>query len=140
MHQSTLLLNSNINININIRKSLKAKRVKVSINKQTLQTTLIIPKYQTIKTAKEFLFSKKDWIEKTLQKLKFINYNFNQQESQLRQKLDKLNKAEIHLLSLKLIQRCKFLADKYNFQTGKISVKNQKTLWGSCSSRCLIWI
>ncbi len=34
-----------------------------------------------------------------------------------------------------LIERVNYIAEKFNFQVGKISIRSQQTRWGSCSSK-----
>mgnify|MGYP000938037167 FL=1 len=119
------------NYNIIAKKSDKAKRTRISIGRNG-QISLIIPKYQSYKLAEKFLFSKLNWIEKVLLKIA----NKNKKLSQHNNLPTPFDRDQADKYSIILIDRCKFLAKKYGFSNiGKISVRNQKTLWGSCSSK-----
>ena len=112
-----------------VKKSTRAKRVRISINRQS-QISLIIPKYQSYSSAQKFLLSKTDWIEKNLTKIQ------SRQKPNQKNKLSTLTKEEINTHAKNLIINCQNLAAKHNFTNiGNITIKSQKTLWGSCSHR-----
>src|SRR6056300_1686613 len=113
------------------KKSNRARRVRISINRKC-QISLIIPKNQSYLFAESFLQSKIGWIEKTLLKIQNCS---NQSPKKSPQKIY-LTPDEVQTYSKNLIERCRFLAEKHNFlNIGKIKVRCQKTLWGSCSAR-----
>ncbi|MBR7060133.1 MAG: M48 family metallopeptidase [Eubacterium sp.] len=78
-----------------------------------------------------FIESKSAWIEKHLQKL---------QEAQNRQgTVDKLSHDDIRSLADKALEyipkRVEYFAALVGVDYGKITIRNQKTKWGSCSSK-----
>ena len=81
-----------------------------------------IPKRVSLVQAIEFTKKKEIWINKTIIKL---THRFKEQK-QL-QAIDVINGSQF------LINRINELADKYGFIFNKVSIRNQKTRWGSCS-------
>ena len=79
----------------------------------------------------KFIASKNDWIERHLQKL---------QEAQSRQgAAEKLTSEEIQALAEKALEyipkRVEYYAPLVGVNYGRITIRNQKTKWGSCSSK-----
>ena len=81
-----------------------------------------IPKRVSLVQAIEFTKNKETWINKTIIKL---THRFKEQK-QL-PAIDVINGSQF------LINRINELADKYGFIFNKVSIRNQKTRWGSCS-------
>ena len=78
-----------------------------------------------------FIGEKSAWIERHLQKL---------QEAQSRQgAVEKLTSEEIQALAEKALeyipQRVEYYASLIGVDYGRITIRNQKTKWGSCSSK-----
>ena len=112
-----------------------------------------------------FLYSKKDWIKKKLQKIETIKskHLLFGQEIFLEEQFNLFNNFSVLFINDKLViskpenfkkkkedifeewlleqaekyipARVNFLAKKNNFEFNKIKIKNQKTRWGSCSSK-----
>ena len=105
--------------------SLRAKHLSITIKPdQTIKVT--IPKRVSLPTAKKFLQTKIPWIKKNLSKLKKLQQNYPQQD------LLPINKKEAKTI---LTNRLNFLAQKYKFSYNRLFIRNQKTRWGSCSSK-----
>jgi predicted metal-dependent hydrolase len=81
-----------------------------------------IPIGVSFKSAEVFVNSKVNWIEKQLIKISSLTDN--------RIKLEPIDADKARP---KLEGRIKELAQKYQFTFNKLSIKNQKTRWGSCS-------
>ena len=81
-----------------------------------------IPKRVSLVQAIEFTKKKETWINKTIIKL---THRFKEQKQ--------LPAIDVISGSQLLINRINELADKYGFIFNKVSVRNQKTRWGSCS-------
>ena len=103
----------------------RAKHLSITI-KSDRTVRLTIPKRVPVKKAREFLRSKTDWIDRHLQK--FDELEKERREPQL-PSIYGLKAGAI------LIQRLQELARLHNFKYRKVSIRNQKTRWGSCSGK-----
>ncbi len=106
--------------------SKRAKRVIISV-KQSKGVRVAIPKRISLKSALEFVNLKKPWIQKQLIRIK-------QMESQ-RQAVDSSVVIDTVKAKKKLTNRLKQLAVQHGFTYNKVTMRNQKTRWGSCSHK-----
>jgi predicted metal-dependent hydrolase len=116
---------------VNFKSSIKAKYIRISIN-DSLEINVTYPSSFHIDKAKDFLQSKMVWINNNLirmaKKREIRNNNLNIIEKSL-------TKQDFLIRNQYLIKRCQELAKKYDFKIGKITLKRQKTIWGSCSGK-----
>jgi len=103
-------------------KNNRAKRIIISIKPEFVRVT--IPRRQTLKNAQKFVEQKIDWIKKH-------SSNMNKLV-QKGKELPKINKEEA---KVKLGKRLSELATEHKFRYNKVSIRNQSTRWGSCSSK-----
>jgi predicted metal-dependent hydrolase len=75
-----------------------------------------------------YLASKKDWIEEKLDKLNKINPILRVKHS--KETIKKYSKDALSLVESRLI----YFNQYYNLEYKRVSIKNQKTKWGSCSN------
>ena len=103
-------------------KSNKAKRIIISIKPRYVRVT--IPRRQNLKNAQKFVEQKIDWIKEHSNRMKRL--------LQKSKELPKISKEEARE---RLGKRLSYLAKKHKFQYNRVSIRNQKTRWGSCSSK-----
>ena len=103
-------------------KNNRAKRIIISIKPEFVRVT--ISRRQTLKNAQKFVEQKIDWIKKH-------SSNMNKLV-QKGKELPKINKEEARV---KLGKRLSELATEHKFRYNKVSIRNQRTRWGSCSSK-----
>ena len=103
-------------------KNNRAKRIIISIKPEFVRVT--IPHRQTLKDAQKFVEQKIDWIKRH-------SSNMNKLVQKGRE-LPKINKEEARV---KLEKRLSELATEHRFRYNKVSIRNQRTRWGSCSSK-----
>tara|TARA_B100001113_G_scaffold231756_1_gene190321 strand:- start:386 stop:934 length:549 start_codon:yes stop_codon:yes gene_type:complete len=103
-------------------KNTRAKRIIISVKPEFIRVT--IPRRQTLKNAQKFVNQKINWIKKHSVNMK-----------QLIQRSKELPKIDREKAREKLSKRLAELAQEHNFQFNKISIRNQRTRWGSCSSK-----
>ena len=86
------------------------------------------PTRSTIEGAERFLKSKKYWLREALSNIGSqplpVNLKNNPEDYKKNYKEDKLYISD-------LVKRYNKI---YNFKVGRISIRNQKTMWGSCSA------
>jgi len=116
------------NIEYEIRRNKRAKNIKLSIypiGRIIVSAPTIVPKF-IIDT---FVNSKKDWIIKQLDK---IGKNQSKDLRKFSKKNFIRNKEKVlELTKSKLVEFNKY----YKFNYNKVTVRDQKTRWGSCSSK-----
>ena len=80
-----------------------------------------------------FIQDKEDWINKHIDKMRKKNAEYEKLS------FDKLTDEEINELAEKALiyipKRVKYFAEQIGVDYGRITIRNQKTRWGSCSSR-----
>ena len=110
---------------VTIVKSQRAKHIRVTIKPdQTVRLT--VPRGESVDKAMRFLHSKIPWIIKHLHRLGKLE---NTSTPPL---LPKINKPQAINT---LIRRLEEMAVTHNFKYNKVSIRNQKTKWGSCSAK-----
>lgn len=113
---------------------IRSNRKTVSIQvKPDLSVVVRAPKCISEKEVERILQEKEPWINKHLDQLK---RNRDQYESQ---KINRLTDAEIRELADKALtyipERVSYFAKLVGVDYGRITIRNQKTRWGSCSAK-----
>lgn len=103
-------------------KSKKAKRVIISIKSPT-NIRVAVPRFVTMRKAESFVLHKLNWIKK--------------QQNKFNNKVDvfKLSQSASTEEKSRIIKRVESLATKYGFSYGKVTFRNMKTRWGSCTAQ-----
>lgn len=113
-------------IEFEIRKSTRAKRTHISVYPDG-RVMVTIPRRGTITTATRLIKKEKLWIFEQLEKAK----------SKKGIVLPKMSVKDVivHKKRTRLLveDRLAFFNIMYSFSYGRISIRNQKTIWGSCS-------
>ncbi|MEK7354493.1 MAG: SprT family zinc-dependent metalloprotease [Chloroflexota bacterium] len=108
-----------------LERSLRAKRIVISV-KPFKGVRVAVPARESFKSAEKFLFSKTGWIKSHLEKMQ-------QYENEQEAKQASYDDIDIAAAKKTLTGRLKQLANKHGFKYGKLSIKSQRTRWGSCS-------
>lgn len=109
---------------------IRSRRRTVAIEiKNDMRVIVRAPLCMSDEEIKKFIAEKSGWIEKHLNKI-----------HARKQTAEKpLSNAEIHALADAALQdipkRVKYYAEKMSLSVGRITIRNQKTRWGSCSSK-----
>jgi len=112
---------------VRMRKSRRVTRFSISVtNSGDVRVT--IPRRGTIGQAKSFLREKSEWVAKHREKACRLRLHHEALVAHCKP----VSREEATKL---LLERFDHLARKHNFSFNKVSIRNQKTRWGSCSAR-----
>ena len=124
-------LPATININklgpITFVSSSRALRINVSV-KAAGGVRVAVPKRASLKDAQQFVLSKQDWIEKQLIRLKKV-------QDEADKFSEEVKGLDINEAASKIAARLQELAREHNFSYNRLTIRNQKTRWGSCSAK-----
>ncbi len=114
----------NKKINYLLKNSYKAKNLRLTIRPGS---GLIVtkPRWISVRRTEKFIFEKSNWILSKLNQVKKQNVIAGTRSDYIKNKIKVLNIV---------LQKIKYFNEHYNFKHNKVNIKNQKTLWGSCSS------
>lgn len=108
------------------------KTVAIQVNSD-LSVTVRAPRSASEKDIEEILKKKEAWISKHIEKIKDAKERF---EAEPTEKLTREKVIALAEEALKVIpERVEYFAKVIGVTYGKITVRNQKTRWGSCSSK-----
>ncbi len=108
-------------------RSKRAKHMNISV-KPFMGVRVAVPDGLSFKKAEEFVYTKTDWIQRHLVRMKQY-----EEKSQLTSGTSvDVDRAKA---KRKLTRRLKHLALKHRFTYNRVFIRNQKTRWGSCSHK-----
>jgi len=114
------------NINYKVKKSKQAKYLRLTIYPDA-SVVLTVPWWTPKFLYTKFIQSKQGWILEQLKKIKVV-------------KIDNVKKREDYLNNKEkareiILTRLRELNKFYNYTYKKVAIRDQKTRWGSCSSK-----
>ena len=110
----------------------RRKTIAIQVNSD-LSVTVRAPRSVSEKDIEEILKKKEAWISKHIEKIKETKERF---EAEPTEKLTREKVIALAEEALKVIpERVEYFAKVIGVTYGKITVRNQKTRWGSCSSK-----
>ena len=111
-----------------VRQSTRARRLRVTIHRDG-SVIATVPRFFDLKILDNFVQEKKDWIMERVQKFLASPLRFVKNSS--KKDLKKYRSEVLILVKERLTYYNKF----YNLKYGRISIRNQKSRWGSCSRK-----
>jgi predicted metal-dependent hydrolase len=108
-------------------RSKRAKHINISV-KPFKGIRVAVPYGVSFDKAKQVAKSKKIWIQKHLDKMKAVE----EEHENFSKNYIKIDRAEARR---KLVGRLNELCEQYGFSYNKVIIRNQKTRWGSCSTK-----
>ena len=108
-------------------RSRRAKRLNISI-RTSKGVRVAIPRGLSFKSARDFVYSKTDWIRKHLDRL----VEERQRHEFLSTELPFVDREEA---KKRLIIQVAELAKEHGFSYNRVFIRNQRTRWGSCSAK-----
>lgn len=109
-----------------LERSRRARRISVSI-RPFKGVRVAVPYGVSFEAAQSFAQSKASWIYK--QRLKMERLELRAKMLEAAEPIDRLTARKI------LVDRLDYLAKRYGFNYNRVFIKNQKTRWGSCSTK-----
>ena len=118
----------NKDISYKIRKSNRAKRLRIAVYCDS-SIIVTMPKGLTEKLIEKFLREKSTWL---IEKIEYFQKNKNQPFLKYSKEDYLKNKDK----AFEIVRRkVEYFSQIYKYEYNKISIKNQKTRWGSCSRK-----
>ncbi len=108
-------------------RSMRAKHINISV-KPFRGVRVAVPYGVSFDKAKQFAQSKRNWIKKHLYKMRQVE----KEHETFSKHSTEINKAKARE---KLVNRLNKLSEQHGFSYNKVFMRNQKTRWGSCSSK-----
>lgn len=106
------------------------KTISIQITPELL-VIMRIPRYVTDKEAADFLEKKKSWIDKKRKELREISEKRKKDPPLTEVQIRNLAERALEVIPLKVEKYARILQVTY----GRITIRNQKTRWGSCSAK-----
>ena len=108
-----------------IERSKRARRISISI-KPKLRVRVVVPYGVHVDKAIEFIRMQTPWIEKHMTMMK-------RREAEMGVLEEELANIDRPKAMIQLTDRLNRIAREHGFSFGKVSIRNQRTRWGSCS-------
>jgi predicted metal-dependent hydrolase len=110
---------------VTFERSARARRIVITVHSQK-GVRVAVPRHASFENAADFVRKQEEWIKKHLEKVRKNNTRSKQHNEALAV-IDK-EKAK-KALSVRLL----YLAEKHGFNCKRVTVRRQRTRWGSCS-------
>jgi predicted metal-dependent hydrolase len=126
MHEVIHLLGEQVTYSVRVSHAARALRIAIGGDGTV---TLTIPSRMSVEAGKQFLLQKASWIVKHVRRMKDnpqIILSHNSRQDFLRYKEQARALAE---------ERLAYFNTQYGFTWKSVTIRNQKTRWGSCSKR-----
>ena len=107
--------------------SRRARRIVISV-RTGKGVRVAVPYRTSFTSALEFVRAKRSWINKHLAKLQ----EYEKRRQTFKEVFQSISKTEARK---RIITRLVELARQYGFTYNKVSIRNQRTRWGSCSAK-----
>lgn len=112
---------------ITLERGSPAKRVIISV-KPFKGVRVAVPGSVSFKKAESIVFLNTAWIKKCLEKMKL----YGKQRETIQDNFDDISMSAVKEM---LTSRLNQLAKKHGFRYNKVSIRRQRTRWGSCSHK-----
>jgi len=115
-------------VKYNLKRSKRAKRMRIAVFCDG-RVVVTVPKFLKDNIVAEFLTQKKNWIVQKINK--FLQHPRRVVRARTKRDYKRYKDEALNLL----LERIEYFNQLYGYKYNKISVKNQKSRWGSCSRK-----